>query len=372
MKTRDDLQEDALTAIGNSRAAGIVATMRFGKCVLGFKHMLTRYHDTAKFLIVAPRKTIFESWKEDAKKHGFEYLLAHITFTTYISLSGQTYDYDVVYLDECHSLKFSYGDWLSIYQNHHKGTTIGLTGTYPVVKSSEKYKMCNRFCPKVYQYTTDEAVDDEILNDYRIVVHKLILDTQLNLTQKNKKGETWTSSELKQYEYWTAQVERSFGDERMKKSVLRMKQMQSFPSKIAYGKALFDSINDKVLIFANTQEQADKLFTHSFHAKNKNSLYNLGLFKKGEIMKLSCVDQLSEGVTIPGLKVGIILHAFGNNRKASQRFGRMLGLNPDETSTIHVLCYWNSIDRKWVEDALKHLDQSKISWIEPMVWSNPQ
>ena len=89
------------------------------------------------------------------------------------------------------------------------------------------------------------------------------------------------------------------------------------------------------------------------------------MYKDGSITKLSAVEKLSEGVTVPNLKTGIIMHAYANNRKASQKIGRLLRLNPDDVATVHILCYYNSIDRQWVESALKHLDQSKIKWIEP-------
>jgi superfamily II DNA or RNA helicase len=71
---------------------------------------------------------------------------------------------------------------------------------------------------------------------------------------------------------------------------------------------------------------------------------------------------LSEGVNIPELKQGIILHAYGNERKSSQRIGRMLRLNPDDTATIHILCFKDTIDEKWVTEALEGFDQSKITW----------
>jgi superfamily II DNA or RNA helicase len=80
------------------------------------------------------------------------------------------------------------------------------------------------------------------------------------------------------------------------------------------------------------------------------------------IKKLSTVLQLSEGVNIPDLKQGIIMHAYGNERKASQRIGRLLRLNPDDKSIIHILCYMNTADEKWVKDALEGFDQSKITW----------
>ena len=143
-----------------------------------------------------------------------------------------------------------------------------------------------------------------------------------------------------------------------------MRALKDFPSKEKYTKILAHSIEntdkDKCLIFANTQEQADKLSEHSYHSNNIDSEDNLKLFKEGKINRLSCVLQLSEGVNIPDLKQGIIMHAYGNERKASQRIGRLLRLNPDDTSIIHILCYKDTIDEKWVANALEPFDKDKI------------
>ena len=78
---------------------------------------------------------------------------------------------------------------------------------------------------------------------------------------------------------------------------------------------------------------------------------------------LSSVLQLSEGITIPNLEFGIIMHAYGNERKTAQRIGRLLRLNPDKVATCHILCYENTVDERWVKNALKSFDQTKIKTI---------
>jgi hypothetical protein len=57
------------------------------------------------------------------------------------------------------------------------------------------------------------------------------------------------------------------------------------------------------------------------------------------------------------------MHAYGNERKSSQRLARMLRLNPKDTAVIHVLCYKNTVDEKWVASALEDFDQSKINYL---------
>jgi superfamily II DNA or RNA helicase len=141
-----------------------------------------------------------------------------------------------------------------------------------------------------------------------------------------------------------------------------MKAMMEYASKEKYTKILMNSINTKCIVFANTQDQADRLCTHSYHSNNPKSEENLEMFKEGTIDKLSTVMQLNEGVNIFNLKQGIIMHAYGNERKASQRIGRLLRLNPDDKAVVHILCYMGTVDEKWCKESFEGFDQSKILW----------
>ena len=76
------------------------------------------------------------------------------------------------------------------------------------------------------------------------------------------------------------------------------------------------------------------------------------------------MQQLSEGVSLPDLRVGIIWHAFGNERKAAQRIDRLLRLNPEETATVHLLAYQDAVDEHWVAQALAAFDLAKIRYVE--------
>lgn len=361
MSSKDEIQSDALNAIKGKNKAGIEVSMGVGKTLLAIKHMASNYTDISKFLVVAPRLSIFKSWKDEIIKHKYEYINDCVDYSTYLSINKQDFDYDVVYLDECHNLKENHSEWLSHFENRG-GIIIGMTGTYPVVSSSEKGKMCNKFCPKVFEYKTDDAVAAGILNDYSITVHYISLDKSKTIAKKGKYGD-YAVSEEAEYNFWTKRVsEANTPKQEQIARITRMKKLQSFESKESYAKSLFHMTDNKTIIFANTQKQADKLCEYSVHSKNKSSDENLKMFKEGSITKLSAVEQLSEGVTIPELKTGIIMHAYGNNRKAAQKIGRLLRLNPKDKSNIHVLCYRHTIDEKWVESALSDFDESKIKW----------
>jgi superfamily II DNA or RNA helicase len=251
--------------------------------------------------------------------------------------------------------------WLSSYQGH----LIGLTGTPPKYTNSERGRLFNQHIPQVYTYITDQAVEDKILNDYQIFIHKVRLSTKQNI-KAGKAPKTFYTSEQANYTYWTNRciTAKSPKDAQISR-IMRMKAMMSFKSKEEYAKALLYSIEDKIILFANTHDQADCFGIPSYHSNNSNSKYNLEDFKKGTINQLACVLQLSEGINIPNLKQGIIMHAYsGGSAKSQQRFGRLLRLNPNEKCTLHILCYADTVDEDWIKSCLENLNQSKIKWVQ--------
>ena len=354
---RQDIQFEALAATDGKRNCSLVLATGVGKTLVGLNYIERNSTPLMRILVVAPKKAIFQSWKDDAIKFGMHHLLGRIIFTTYLSLNKKDpKDFDIVCLDECHSLLDSHRGFLQLY----KGRVLGLTGTPPRYKDSEKGKLVQEFCPVAYTFKADEAIENGILNDYQIIVHELQLSEEKDYTveMKNKKFKT---SELQNYNYWGNRIDTGSGPIHILR-VMRMKAMMEYSSKEKYAKLLFDNIESKCILFANTQDQADRLCKYSYHSNNSASEENLKLFKKGVILKLSCIHQLSEGVNIPSLKQGIIMHSYGNERKFSQKLGRLLRLNPDDKAIVHILCYKDTVDEKWVKDALEGFDQSKIIW----------
>jgi superfamily II DNA or RNA helicase len=364
LSNREQIQKNSLDAIGEKRRASIAVSMGVGKTLIGLRHMLNEYErGKRKFLVVAPNLPIFDSWKADAIKFGMSHLLDSITFSTYRSIAKQERDYDVVYLDECHSLLPTHEYFLETYG----GKILGLTGTPPRHKTSEKGILVDKFCPIVYKYITDDAVDDDILNDYRIIIHKVPLSKYRTLKVPKRSGGFFMNSEQSSYEYWSAQIESAVTQkQKMMARIMRMKAMMGFDSKTKYANYLLSMIDEKCIVFCNTTEQADEICSTSYHSKNNKEVNeaNIAKFSSGEAECLSCVQQLNQGINIPNLKNGIIMHAYSNERQSSQRIGRLLRLSPNETSIIHILVYENTVDEDWVYEALKELDNSKISYYE--------
>jgi len=358
--TKDSIQDEILGLLDPLHRATVASSMGTGKTLLGIKHMINNYRKDAKYLVVGKVLSIFEAWKHEIINYKVEYLNENISYCTYRSLNKEDLSqYDIIYFDEVHNLLFSHQQSL----NKYSGKILGLTGTPPKSMKSQKGIMISTYCPIIYEYKTDTAIADKILNDYKMIVHYLPLNAEKTIkVEKNNK--VWYTSEKSTYDYWCSRVEKAkTAVELRMMRIMRMKNLQSFRSKELKTLKLLAQITDKCLIFANTQDQADRLSYHTYHSKNKDSLGNLQLFKDDAINTLATVQQLNEGVNIPNLRVGIILHAYSNEVQSSQKIGRFLRLGVDDSSTIHILCYENTIDEQWVKSALEGFDQTKISYL---------
>ncbi|WP_210521556.1 DEAD/DEAH box helicase [Hymenobacter terricola] len=363
------LQDQVLAQLGGRQLAGVALTMGLGKTLVGLRDM-ARQPAGQPLLVAAPTRAILDAWPQEARKFGLAHLLERITFTTYRSLGKvlAAGAFHKLYLDECHALKESHAPGLQAHVAR-QGHILGLTGTPPAQERSEKGRLVATYCPILVDYTTDEAVLAGLLNDYRLVVHRLPLRAVRDYAYTTKAGQTYITSERESYQYWTSRLARAEagGTEPLPVEtlrILRMRALMDYPTKGHYMRYLAGQQTEKVLLFTCTQQQAAQQSPHTYHAGNKDSQQNLALFNTGQIPSLACVQQLSEGISLPDLRVGIIWHAFGNERKAAQRIGRLLRLNPEETATVHLLAYADTIDEHWVAQALAAFDPAKISYVE--------
>ncbi len=374
---RENIQKKALEITLSHRRCGLGISMGVGKTRIALQHLIKNYHPVCKYLVVVPKNAVIDSWNDEMEKMvdqfkdlsdenyeiDLEVIKHQIQFVNYRSINKlDPAHYNVVYLDECHNLLFSHEEFLKNYN----GKVLGLTGT-PPKKGSEKYIMVQKYCPIVYEFSVDEATDSNILNDYKIIIHLLELSKLPNLKKKNKNGGVWYTSELKDYAYLNRRYQEAMpGKSQQMAAIMRMRGLMEYSTKEEYLKSILVNISSKCIIFANTHKQADRVCTHSYHSGNPKSDENLELFSDGRINKLSSVLQLNEGISVHNLRQGIIMHAYGNNRKSAQRIGRLLRLSPDQKATCHILCYKGTQDEKWVEKALETFDQNKIEYYNPL------
>ena len=155
---------------------------------------------------------------------------------------------------------------------------LGLTGTPPAQAHSEKGRLVATYCPMVVDYTTDEAVLAGLLNDYRLVVHRLPLRTARDYVLTTKAGSQFTTSERENYSYWSKRLAHAAQDplpietlpiETLR--ILRTQTLMNYPGKGHYMRYLTSQQTEKVLLFTCNQQQAEQQQAHTYYSKNKHS-----------------------------------------------------------------------------------------------------
>lgn len=366
MNKQDEIQQAALEKIKleerKYKNLALDIGTGVGKSLLIIKDMIRRYHDCSTFLIVVPRVSLIKNWNSEFKKHNTEFLIAHTSFQTYRSYHKTDKEYDCVYLDEAHNLK-SIDHYIRVKQT--KSPMIAVTGTYP---SHDQLKNFEKHFIKIFEYKTRTSVNDNLLNDYRIIIHKIPISKTLE-AQAYSFGKVPESLALHKINaaIESNQLKGNFrANEKLR--ITRMKIIQGFDSKLLYSQELIKHINSKILIFTESKIHCEKVCENYYHSKNskvKNEKL-LKDFNDGTILKLSAIGQLSEGVNIDKLQNILILHTYSNKTRATQKIGRALrlGANSGLIAYIHILVYENTIDEVWCKNALEDFDSKKIGYFD--------
>ena len=132
----------------------------------------------------------------------------------------------------------------------------------PVQPGSEKGRLVATYCPVRVDYTTDEAVLADLLNDYRLVVHRLPLSSVRDYVLTTKAGTQFTTSERENYQYRSKRPANADQDalpvEMLR--LLRMQALMHYPDKGRYMAYLSSQFTEKVLLFTCNQQQAEHTY----------------------------------------------------------------------------------------------------------------
>jgi superfamily II DNA or RNA helicase len=371
--SKAEIQAQAMKAILPHERAGVHMSMGTGKTRLGLSYIK---EIGKKALVVVPRTAIKTSWIDEMRLKAFQDL--DVTFTTYRSLlKHNPSDYGCLVLDEAHNLKETGLPFMSAFT----GNILGMTGTPPKFRNGEQYRMMETYYPIRYIYDLNKALEDSLLNEVNIYLWGIELSTEKNITTLSGKMTT----EVNMYNFLTkrindleAEIEQFKMLGNMQHAavaykdlkglrITRLSKMKKFLSKDILLKKVINYIpqNEKVLVFATSQEQCSRMFRY-YHTSKNTATENkriLDQFKNGEIRILSAIEQISEGINIPDLKNIVICHSYASEQKPLQKIGRALRLNPDQTASVHILYYKGTVDEEWVKSGLQSIDESRITYL---------
>jgi len=331
---------------------------RFGKIYTTI-NILETMPDNINILIAYPDKEIKKSWIEDFKKR--EYVNPNITYTTHRSIKKYVENkYDLVIIDEIHLLSNAQIEsCFNLFLINRD--VLGLTGTLSMW--TEK-KLNEKLGLKVIGfYPMSTGIEEGVISDYQITVHKIPLDDQEKGAFKKK-----FRTEAQQYKAISYVINQKVisGENTMFLRLARMRVIQNSVAKKNKTISLLNQYkNERILVFCGLTKIADELGIPAFHNKVKEKdLFDK--FAKGEGNHLAVVKIGNSGVTYKPLNKVIINYFDSNSENLAQKMFRCMGVeynNPDKKSHIHIIATREPEELKWLNKALEFFDKSKIKYV---------
>lgn len=363
LDNRDKIREECLKLLNYPCKSILLLSPRIGKTFLAISYI--KQHKLKKVLWVTPSVKLrdidipeeFIKWK--AKSY-----LSGTTIICYSSMSAMEGEFDLVILDEIQAI--SPNNTIPLFNGKIKTKSIlGLTGTMP--KHEEKLQIIKKLGLKVEkEITIDEAVEGNMVADYRVKV----LEVPLNSLDKNVKAGTkakpFMTTEASNYAYLSKNIARMMyqSDKRLLQFAIlkRLRFIYDSPTKLETAKKLIKYLSGRKLIFCGSIDHAESITKQTYHSKTNQDY--LTKFLNEEIDLLACVNAGGTGFTYKNVQHFIIVQADSNKSGAFiQKLCRGLLLQPNYTASIWIISLQGTQDEQWITNALESLDQSKIEYI---------
>ena len=272
----------------------------------------------------------------------------------------------IIIIDECHKEISIFLPFIKHQLSLNKNIEIlGLTGT---PKYGQDYNELYNYLPISYKKQIDSAIKDDLLNNYKIHILFHELSNNNSWVYRTKKYNKLFSSEKEGYRYLYNMYINS--EKKGFDWILGMLKVffKTLKSKEDYAKIIIDKFlpNDKILVYAGSIEQSEKMGYPTYHSALNKKLKNENFdnFFESKERVLINVDSIKESVSIPDLKYGIIMKIDASTQSFEQTIGRFLRLSVSDISHIFVLCAKNTIEEKWLQKAIKKLNKKQIFYYE--------
>lgn len=329
---------------------------RVGKTFI-ISNLLKKFPKDISILITYSDNQIKNSWESTFETTEYK---GNVILCNYDSL--KKYENDIFHffiIDECHSLNVNtraLEKCIKIFNN--AVYTLGLTGT---LNDSSKELLLNTFGMNVIlEYTAEQAIDDEIISPYKVIIHTAYLDTTKKIA--NKKGKFQTEKQKYDgYTYVIDQLKRQNKDFKFL-SIHRNKVSQTSIGKQIVCKNILKTLKDKrVIVFCGFTKQADSLGIPSFHSKSKGD--NMTKFNNLEFNHLALANTGSIGKNYKNLDAVILLSWTGNDEDTFQKISRsMIYDYYNKVAEIHIICINEPPEVKKLGKTLQLLNKHRIEW----------
>ena len=357
--TKNEIQRIIIDKIKNALFRGIVlVSVRVGKTriILETIKEISNNDLNIKVLVGYPNIDIKNSWISETEKLNYYPNIEYSTFKSLYKVLDNKYDF--VVLDEGHSIPPDNILPIAsrIVKNNDK--CIIMSGTY-----SEDTLLNLKFSTGLQQivnYSTDDAIKDGIVNDFKVEVHLFKLDNTKSVQFGGLKK--WYSTDYKECQRMSKKVDNSFGQEKMVAALFRMKMINSCQSLVRNVQQwIKDNPDKRFILFTGDEKVGMNYNIPMFNSKSKNNDV-LKDFQEYRSNSLCLIKKGGTGVTYEGLDTILITDINSNSETLEQRCGRSLLFEEGKESVVHIFCSTEKFQTNWLENSLKSINPNRISY----------
>jgi superfamily II DNA or RNA helicase len=342
---REERQEECIQALMEGGIANCAP--RFGKVKVGLEWI--KRNNFNKVLLIYPRTDILEGWKKDAEKFGYPINFTGMSFTMFAKEQNKG-QWDALIIDEIHEMSVNKQKEVVKWKNI---PIIGLSGTITRKTEDELYN--NAQLDIKYKYSIEQGVNEGILCDYKIYIHKVPLDNLKKIWGKRKVTEKLYFNQIyNQYQ-------------KTNEPFLYLKLLsvlQKSNAKLQYTKKLIEKYkNERLLVFCGVTEIADQLGIAVYHSKKAEKLIFDNFCLDGGVNHLATIKMMQAGVTIKPINKGIINYTSGNPEDCAQKICRFLGWeydNENKKAELHIISADESFELSKIQTALNFFNKEKV------------
>lgn len=366
---KNEIQNEALqTWINNNCKGSLAMATGVGKskvALLAIDYLInTLGIKKPKILLAVPTESLRDkNWLDEFVKWKVKKYYKFLDRYCYVSLNKiENTHYDLIIFDELQNITENNSKFFT--QNTFD-RILGLSATPP--SDEIKKLLVKNFCPIIYKYELDQAVDSGVVAPYKINLVEVQLNNTDKYIQAGTKAKPFMTTEYNHYQYLSKQIlQLKYAGKQqaaMFAQLNRQRFLGNLKSKTEIAKLIRDKYitNDRSLIFCHSIAQAEEMCSDTFHSKSKKD--SLAKLRSKEIDKLSCVKALNEGENIPDLDSAIIIQINSVERNLIQQLGRTIRWRLNHEAVIWILVAVNTQDEVWWAKCSENLDKQKITFI---------
>jgi len=329
---------------------------RVGKTFIVY-NILKYFPDNITILITYPDNQIKESWETTFNICKYK---GNVILCNYDSLKKyENIPFTFFIIDECHSLNEStiaLDKCIQIFNNSLY--TLGLTGTLNNISKDLLHMHFNMNI--ILEYTAEQAILDNIIAPYKVIIHTAYLDNIKKFVNKSGKFQT----EKQKYDGYTYIIEQFKKQNKDTKflAIHRNKLSQTSLGKKKVCINILQKLKDKrVIVFCGFISQADNLGIPSYHSKSKkNTMEEFNQFKFNH---LALANTGYIGKNYKQLDAVVLLSWTGKDEDTFQKISRsMINDYEDKLSEIHIICINEPAEIKKLNKTLQLLNKHRIEW----------